>query len=210
MLQRVMHGSSGPRGETIERVRMHEFATTIAFAGRRRRVYTRIAALSAAQPGDRVLDVGCSGCYLARLLAAAVAPGGQVTGIDPSVPAISYARRRAPGNCTFTIGVAQDLDLPDGRFDVVTTTLAVHHIPEAQRPAAFGEMFRVLRPGGRLLAADFRPPGSRFTLHPGGRGMRHSDPALIEGLAADAGFSVEESGDLPMLHYIRAVRPHGT
>lgn len=200
---------SGPQGETIERVRWYEIVSTIAFGGRRHRVYTRIAALSGARPGDRVLDVGCSGGYLARLLAAPVTPGGQVTGVDPSPPAITYARRRAPENCSFTVGVAQDLRLPDGSFDVVTSTLALHHVPEPERPAALAEMYRVLRPGGLLLVADFRPSGRRLTLHRGGHAMRHSHPALIEELATAAGFRVEARGDLPLLRYVKAVRPAG-
>jgi ubiquinone/menaquinone biosynthesis C-methylase UbiE len=213
MLQRARPGGSDPQGSserqggTIERVRGYEIVSTIAFGGRRRRVYTRIATLSGAGPGDLVLDVGCSGGYLARLLAAAVTPGGQVTGVDPSTPAITYARRRAPGNCSFTTGMAQDLRLPDGSFDVVTSTLALHHVPEPERPAALGEMYRVLRPGGRLLIADFRPSSRRLALHSGGRAMRHSNPGLIEGLATAAGFRVEARGDLPLLRYIKAVRP---
>jgi ubiquinone/menaquinone biosynthesis C-methylase UbiE len=207
VLQRIMHGHSRPQGETIERVRMHEIASGIAFLGRRRRVYTRIVALSGARPGDRVLDVGCSGGYLARLLAAAVTPNGRVAGIDPASPAIDYARRRDPGNCSFAVGVAQDLDLPDRSFDVVTSTLAVHHIPEAARPAAFDEMYRVTRPGGRLLVADFRPSGRRLALHPGGRATRHGDAVPLDDLATAAGFRVQTRGDLPMLRYVRAVRP---
>ena len=200
---------SGRQGGTIERVRWYEIVSTIAFGGRRRRVYTRITALSGARPGDRVLDVGCSGGYLARLLATAATPGGQVTGVDPSAPAITYARRRAPENCSFTVGVAQDLRLPDGSFDVVTSTLALHHVPEPERPAAFGEMYRVLRPGGRLLIADFRPSGRRLALHRGGHAMRHSQPGRIEDVAAAAGFRVEARGDLPLLRYVKAVRPEG-
>src|SRR4249919_2935006 len=103
MLQRIMQSHSHPQGETIERVRMYETFSKIAFLGRRRRVFARIVALSGAQPGDRVLDVGCGGGYLARLLAAAVTPNGQVTGIDPSSLAIIYARRD-PGNCSFAVG----------------------------------------------------------------------------------------------------------
>ena len=204
MLHQILKAHSGPEGETIERVRVQEMSSTIAFLGRRRRVYSRIAALSGARPGSRVLDIGCSGGYLARLLAAAVTPDGQVTGIDPSGPAVSYARRRAPGNCTFAVGVAQDLQFPDGSFDVVTSTLAVHHIPEAGRPDAFSEMYRVLRPGGVLLAADFRPSGRRLTVHGGSRAMRHGID--LEALITAAGFRVETRGDLPMLRYVRAGR----
>jgi ubiquinone/menaquinone biosynthesis C-methylase UbiE len=207
MLQRILQCRPHPGGATLERVRMNEAVTQIAFGGRRRRVYARVVALSGAQPGDRVLDVGCSGGYLARLLAAAVTPNGLVIGVDPSSPAISYARRRAPGNCSFTTGVAQDIDLADRSFDVVTSTLAVHHIPEAARPDAFREMYRVTRPGGRLLVADFRPSGSRLALHCGGRAMRHGNAVPLDELATAAGFRVEARGNLPLLRYVRAVRP---
>lgn len=133
MCEPVWPGNSGPQGEIIGRVRSYGAVSAIAFGGRRRRVYRRIVALSGARPGDRVLDVGCSGGYLARLLATAVTPGGQVTGIDPATAAITYARRRAPGNCSFTVGTAQELGVPGGSFDVVTSTLAIHHIPEPAR-----------------------------------------------------------------------------
>jgi ubiquinone/menaquinone biosynthesis C-methylase UbiE len=209
MPQRTAHGDSSQQDGTIRHVRMHETVSAVAFLGRRRRVYRHLVALSGARPGDRVLDVGCSGGYFVRLLAAAVSPRGQVTGIDPSTPAITYARRRSPDNCSFSVSVAQDLGLPDGSFDVVTSTLAIHHIPEPERPAAFGEMYRVLRPGGRLLVADFRPSGRRLTLHSGGQAMRHSNPALIEDLAVAGGFRVEARGDLPLLRHIQAIRPDG-
>jgi len=203
VLRHVLKAQSSPRGETIDRIRMYEITSQIAFLGRRRRVYDRLVALSGARPGDQVLDVGCNGGYQARLLAAAVVPGGRVTGVDPSGPAIGYAARRGPGNCTFAVGVAQHLGWPDHSFDVVTCTLAVHHIPEAVRADAFGEMYRVTRPGGRLLIADFRPSG----WHAGTHGMRHADRALLGGLAQAAGFRVETTGDLPLLRYARAVRP---
>jgi SAM-dependent methyltransferase len=61
-------------------------------------VYRQIVALAGVRPGDAVLDVGCSSGYLARKLAEAAGPDGRVTGVDPSEPAIAYARRRAaPG-----------------------------------------------------------------------------------------------------------------
>ncbi|MBO0817180.1 MAG: class I SAM-dependent methyltransferase, partial [Actinobacteria bacterium] len=165
MNQQREQGRPGREGARLDRVWLNEAITSAAFGGRRRRVYARIVALSGAGAADRVLDIGCGGGYLARLLAAAVGPEGQVTGIDPSANAVRYARRRATATCSFRVGVAQDLDLPDRSFDVVISTLAAHHIPEAERAAAFGEMFRVLRTGGTLLAADFRPAGRRHTPH---------------------------------------------
>src|SRR5258708_37131931 len=166
MLHRIRHGRQDRDGATLDRVRMNEAFTQVVFGGRRRRVYSRIAALSGAAPGDRVLDIGCGGGYLARLLAAAVTPGGQVTGLDSSGPAISYARRRAPDNCSFAVGVAQDLQLADRSFDGLTCTLAVHHIPEEARPAAVAEFCPALRPAGAPLAAGFRPPARPLALHP--------------------------------------------
>lgn len=203
MLHRILKTQPDPQGATIGRARLYELTSAIAFGGRRRRVYRRVVALSGARPGDQVLDVGCNGGYLARLLAAAVTPGGHVTGVDPSRPAVAYATRRSPASCTFAVGAAQDLSWPDASFDVVTSTLAVHHIPEADRAAAFAEMYRVTRPGGRLLVADFRP--SRF--HRGPHGMRHAHGIKLDGLAEAAGFRVEAEGTLPRLRYVLAARP---
>jgi SAM-dependent methyltransferase len=205
-LIRNRHGHPSPAGATLDRVRLNETITHIAFGGRRS-VYARITALSGARPGDRVLDIGCGGGYLARLLSGAVAPGGQVTGLDTSAPAIGYARKHAAANCSFAVGVAQDLPWPDRSFDVVASTLATHHIPDAARQDAFGEMYRVLRPGGALLVADLRPSRRRHSLHSWIAAGRHGSAVPLEDLAAAAGFRIEARGDLPLLCYVRAIRP---
>ena len=155
---------------------------------------------------DSVLDVGSSSGYLARKLAAVVGPAGSVTGVDPSSAAIAYAQRRALA-MTFTVGVAQALDLPDASFDVVTCTLAMHHIPARKRAAAVSEMYRVTRPGGRLVIADFDRPAV-LPLHPGGRRMSRAAAAVgpLEALAATAGDQVESCGRLPLLRYVQAIR----
>jgi ubiquinone/menaquinone biosynthesis C-methylase UbiE len=206
---RQLHGRSRGTGTTLDRFRLNELVSQIAFAGRRRRVYQQIVALSGVRPGDSALDVGSSSGYLARKLAAVTGPTGRVTGVDPSQAAIAYAQRHALPAMTFTVGVAQGLDLPDSSFDVVTCTLAMHHIPARKRAAAVGEMYRVTRPGGRLLIADFDSSRPLLPLHPGGRRMRRASAAVgpLEALAIAAGYQVESCGRLPLLRYVRAMRP---
>jgi ubiquinone/menaquinone biosynthesis C-methylase UbiE len=203
----VMHSlleGRGGTGITLRAFRFNTAANHLMFAGRRGRVYDRIVVLSGVQPGDSVLDVGSSSGYLTYRLAVIAGPSGRVTGVDPSEPAIAHARRHAPAGLTFTVGVAQDLGMPDTSFDVVTCTLAMHHIPVPQRPAAFAEMYRVTRPGGRLLIADMAP-----LLHCGGRREPQATAAAnpLLDLAAAAGYRVESAGKLPLLRYIVAVRP---
>jgi ubiquinone/menaquinone biosynthesis C-methylase UbiE len=203
------HGRQRHAGTTLDRFRFNGLVTTVAFGGRRGRVYRRIVELSGTGPGDRVLDVGCSSGYLVRLLAAAAGPSGSVTGLDPSEAAIAHARRRAPAGASFTAGVAQDLSaFPDGSFDVVTSTLALHHVPARKRQDAFREMYRVTRPGGRLLIADFDPSRQVLRLHGGAARMRHAAATVgpLDDLAATAGYRVEALGTLPLLRYVAAVR----
>ena len=205
MLNQILKAHAHTEGTVIDRVHLYEGFSAILFLGRRRRVYRRIVALSGAQPGDRVLDVGCNGGYLVRQFAKTVGAQGRVAGIDPSENAIEYARRRAPETCSFSVGVAQDLGFPSGTFDVVTSTLAVHHIPETERETAFREMHRVLRPGGRLLVADFRP--GAHSPHTVGHGMSHVNPDELDAFTENVGFKIESRGDLPMLRYVQAMRP---
>jgi ubiquinone/menaquinone biosynthesis C-methylase UbiE len=196
-------------GTTIDRFLLNEMVSQLAFGGRRSRVYRRIVSLAGVRPGDSVLDVGCSSGYLARKLAAAAGPAGHVTGVDPSQAAIGYARRRASRAMTFTVGAAQDLPVPNSSFDVVTCTLTIHHVPARKRAAAFAEMYRVTRPAGRLLVADFDPSRPAFPWHPGARRMHRAVATVgpLEDLATAAGYRVESSARLPLLRYVLAVRP---
>ena len=206
---RRLHQRRRGTGTTIDRFLLNELGSQLAFGGRRSRVYQRIVSLAGVRPGDSVLDVGCSSGYLARKLAAAAGPAGHVTGVDPSQAAIAYARRHASGTMTVTVGTAQDLPLPDSSFDVVTCTLAIHHVPARKRAAAFAEMYRVTRPGGRLLAADLDPSRPAFPRHPGARRMHRAVATVgpLEDLATEAGYRAESSATLPLLRYVLAIRP---
>jgi ubiquinone/menaquinone biosynthesis C-methylase UbiE len=209
-----MHGTHGGRAHgLLHHPRAYDLLAAVFFGGRRRRVYERLTSLSGARPGDDVVDVGCGTGYLTRIMAGAVAPGGSAVGVDASSDMIAYARRITRlSNCGFSEGTAEALDAADGSQDVVVTSLMIHHLPEAMRAHAIREMYRVLRPGGRVLIAEFRSPTSRI-----GRLLAapHMSPAMrnnpvhrLEPMVREAGFEQLRSGDVrPWIRYVQAVKP---
>ncbi|WP_433272599.1 class I SAM-dependent methyltransferase [Actinosynnema sp. CS-041913] len=199
----------------IGRARAYEALATVAFAGRRRSTYARVVALAGVTPGDRVLDVGCGTGFLTALAAEAARPGGCAVGVDVSEQMVEQARRlREVAGCTFRVGRAEALDVADASFDVVVSSLAVHHIPEDLRAPAFAEVFRVLTPGGRVLIADFPPPRGHLARHlvgaVAGSAMRDNPVERIAPLLTDVGFAVDAVERVgALLHCVRAVKPGG-
>lgn len=166
-------------GLVIEGLRRYNLFTAVWFLGRQRRLLSELVRVSGARPGDDVVDIGCGPGKLVRALGAQVGPQGSAIGIDPSASAVDYNRRRdRHPNHRYVQAPAQELPLPDSSVDVVTCTFVMHHIPAEGRAAALAEMWRVLRPGGRLVLADARPtPWMRFLFTGAARGRHDStDP----------------------------------
>ena len=214
---RLFHPSSRPSGQgiTIGTPRFYDLSAGLLFGGTRRRSYRRLMAAAGVKRGDRALDVGCGPGYFARMLAEAVGPMGSVVGIDAAPEMVEYASRKARrlSNCRFQAGSAEALAFPNASFDVVLSSLMMHHLPDGVRLQAVGEMKRVLRPGGTLLLADFTIPDrggwhvvAALTGHAHGEMVRRVSP--LEPLVQEAGFTDLQSGDVPpWLHYVSAKRP---
>ncbi|MET0312385.1 MAG: methyltransferase domain-containing protein [Burkholderiaceae bacterium] len=114
-----------------------------------------LMAQAALATGERVLDVAC-GTGLASFPALhAVGPSGEVVGVDIAGEMVGIAQRRAAArrlsNIRFARMDAEAMDFPGGTFDVVLCALGLMYMPEPER--ALREMRRVLRPGGRIVAA---------------------------------------------------------
>jgi SAM-dependent methyltransferase len=107
-----------------------------------------------AQRGDRVIDVGCGPGFYVRELLEKVGPEGSVVGVDVSRDVLAVGATRVEGhpNVEFHEGGATALPVADEGFDRAVSVQVLEYVSDV--PAALGEMYRVLRPGGRLVIWD--------------------------------------------------------
>jgi ubiquinone/menaquinone biosynthesis C-methylase UbiE len=125
-------------------------------AGRLRRKTVEFAQIA---PGERILDVGCGTGDLTLRAAERAGSTGQVCGIDPGPAMIETAQRKAACahvNVDFRVGVIEQLPYPDASFDVVLSSLMMHHLPADLKPIGLAEIRRVAKPGGRLIIVDMK------------------------------------------------------
>jgi ubiquinone/menaquinone biosynthesis C-methylase UbiE len=114
-----------------------------------------LSALAAlADPSWTVGDLGCGTGQLSAALAPYVA---RVVGVDGSAAMLQAAKKRLSGsdNVDLRRGDLEALPIDDGRLDVATLMLVLHHLPEPIR--ALAEASRVLKPGGRVVVVDMLP-----------------------------------------------------
>lgn len=157
--------------------------------------------------GETVLDVGCG--TGPSLLAAAEAVGetGRITGIDVAPPLLARAAERVPANVELINGDAGAHAYEEAAFDVVMANFGIMFFED--NLAAFSNLRRAVRPGGRLAATVWGLPADNpwFSMprkiidetvadvprpDPAGPGpMRFGDPAILEGILKQSGWTPE-------------------
>jgi ubiquinone/menaquinone biosynthesis C-methylase UbiE len=174
------------------------FLDTFRFRGQGRALRRRTIALADVRVGEQVLDVGCGTGTLALAVARRVGRAGRVAGIDPSAEQIARARAKAARRelpVEFQVGAIEQLPFPAQMFDVALSTLMMHHLPAGLKRQGLAEIARVLKPGGRLVIADFTRKqdrqGRATRFHAGG-----SDIQALASLVQEAGFAQVETEEM--------------
>lgn len=123
----------------------------------------RVIRLSGLRPGDEVLDLCCGTGDLALAMAQG---GGRVTGLDFSDPMLDVARRRAKRDSQqgkavpvrWVQGDAMNTPFADQSFEIITIAYGLRNLASCERGVR--ELYRLLRPGGRVIVLDFGKPDS--------------------------------------------------
>ncbi|MFH1150211.1 MAG: class I SAM-dependent methyltransferase [Actinomycetota bacterium] len=150
------------------------------------------------EPGDIVLDAGCGTGRLTLMARVIAGTQGEVYGIDGAPRMIEVAKRnavKAGTDVRFSVALIEDIPFPDAQFDVVLSSLVLHHLPDDVKRKGFKEAYRVLKPGGRFLAVDLSLP------IPLGHDRRISSIAELHDIAELAGFEDIKVGQTRMRRF---------
>lgn len=188
-------------GHLIHWAWLYDAVVRVISFGRDRAIRRWTVAQAAIRPGESVLDVGCGTGDLTLAARAQTGAAGSVVGLDASPEMIAVARRKAArkrADVDFRVGLIEATGFPDRTFDVVLSSLMLHHLPGDLKRRGLEECRRVLKPGGRLVVVDFAQPaagarGGVAWLHPAPGASAHD----LAALAGQAGFIGLISRDTP-------------
>ena len=168
--------------------------------GRERALRETTVGLAQVKPGDCVLEVGCGTGTLTLAAKRRAGPSGEAFGIDVIPGMIELSQRKAAQaneDVTFQLGSIDDIPFSANQFDVVMCSFMIFHMSENTRRRGIAEIYRVLKPQGRLLVLDLAlptPPVQRAIAQMLFGGMLQHDLRELVPLMKASGFSDIEHG----------------
>jgi ubiquinone/menaquinone biosynthesis C-methylase UbiE len=158
------HGESyiaETEGHTIHSwAKYYDLVVGILSLGREKKFRQTALELVSIEPGMNILDVGCGTGSLSVGAKQNLGNNGRVVGIDPSSIMIDLARQKAEKagvEVDFQVGVIENLEFNDDQFDLVLSSLMMHHLTDELKESGLQEVHRVLKPGGTLLIIELDP-----------------------------------------------------
>jgi ubiquinone/menaquinone biosynthesis C-methylase UbiE len=133
--------------------------------GRERLLRETTVSLAQIKPGDSVLEVGCGTGTLTLAAKKQAGPTGEVFGIDLIPGMIEASQRKAAAaneEITFQEGSVSAIPFAENTFDVVMCSFMIFHMSDETRSKGIQEIFRVLKPNGRLFVLDLALPQQPF------------------------------------------------
>jgi ubiquinone/menaquinone biosynthesis C-methylase UbiE len=149
------------QGRTIRWARHYDLVVKLLTFGRENTLRNQTIGQAPISRGAAVLDVGCGTGTLTLLAKTEAGDSGKVHGIDASPEMIAVAHQKAlqqKREVDFQTGVIEALPFSDDTFDVVLSSLMFHHLPPDLKQRGLAEIYRVLKPGGRLIVVDMKRP----------------------------------------------------
>jgi len=208
------------QGRTIPWASFYDTIVKFMSFGKDKAIRKASVELAQIKPGEKVLDVGCGTGDLTLEAKKLAGLTGEVYGIDASPSMIKQAQQKSARtviDVNFQIGLVEKIDFPENQFDVVLSSLMMHHLPDDLKRAGLAEIYRVLKPGGRLLIVDMQSTNSgslgqrladfMIQIHGGHTAMQENVNKQIPNVEV-AGFTITKSDRLNrQLAYILASKP---